>query len=87
MKRIELHKEGKTGLKGRLLKTNAFQHHTGYQINIFPFKTQPGGHVFKADFRSFQGVMGEALRLSQQKELDKPKHIESNKTELKHTIL
>lgn len=87
MKKIELCKEGKTGLKGRLLKTNAFQHHTGYQINIFPFKTQPGGHVFKTDFRSFQGVMGETIRLSQQKELDKPKLTESYKTKLKHTIL
>ncbi len=87
MKNIELLKDGKTGLKGRLLKTNAFQHHTGYQINVFPFKTQPGGHVFKSDFVSFQGIMGETIRLSQQKELDNPKHSESSKTELKHIIL
>lgn len=87
MRKIELHKEGKSGLKGRLLKTNAFQHHTGYQINVFPFKTQPGGHVFKADFVSFQGIMGEVIRLSQKKELDKPKENESYKTALKSTIL
>lgn len=87
MKTIELLMEGKVGLKGRLLKTNAFQHHTGYQINIFPFKTQPGGHVFKADFVSFQGIMGEVIRLSQNKELDKPEKGVDYKTELKHTIL
>ncbi|MES2554990.1 MAG: DNA phosphorothioation-dependent restriction protein DptG [Bacteroidota bacterium] len=87
MRKIELLKDGKTGLKGRLLKTNAFQHHTGYQINVFPFKTQPGGHVFKNDFVSFQGIMGETIRLSQQKELAKPQHIETYKTELKNTIL
>lgn len=87
MKKIELLKEGKKGLKGRLLKTNAFQHHTGYQINIFPFKTQPGGHVFKADFVSFQGIMGEVIRLTEKKELDRPKNIETYKTELKKAIL
>ncbi|OPC04837.1 DNA phosphorothioation-dependent restriction protein DptG [Elizabethkingia ursingii] len=87
MKKVELLKDGKSGLEGRLLKTNAFQHHTGYQINIFPFKTQPGGHVFKADFVSFQGVMGEVIRLSQNKELDKPKSNADYKTELKQIII
>lgn len=87
MKKIELLKEGKNGMKGRLLKTNAFQHHTGYQINIFPFKTQPGGHVFKADFVSFQGVMGEVIRHAEKKELVRPKDIKTYKAELKSTIL
>ncbi|CAD0224635.1 DNA phosphorothioation-dependent restriction protein DptG [Chryseobacterium sp. JV274] len=87
MRKIELLKAGKYGLEGRLLKANTFQHHTGYQINIFPFKTQPGGHVFKNDFLSFQGIMGEVIRLSNNTELDKFKNTANYKTELKQTIL
>jgi DNA phosphorothioation-dependent restriction protein DptG len=87
MRKIELLTEGKAGLKGRLLKTNAFQHHTGYQINVFPFKTQPGGHVFKADFQSFQGIIGEVFRLLDNKDINKPKSLESYKTVLKNSII
>jgi DNA phosphorothioation-dependent restriction protein DptG len=87
MRKIELLTEGKTGLKSRLLKTNAFQHHTGYQINVFPFKTQPGGHVFKADFQSFQGIIGEVFRLLDNKEIHKPDSLESYKTDLKNSII
>lgn len=86
MKKIELHKEGKTGLKGRFIQSNGFFHKPGQQLKVFPFKTSPGS-VFKADFLSFQGIMGETIRLSLQKELDNPKHIDSYKTELKQTIL
>lgn len=87
IRKIELLTEGKAGLKGRLLKTNAFQHHTGYQINIFPFKTQPGGHVFKADFQSFQGIIGEVFRLLDNKEISKPISLGSYKTDLKSSII
>jgi DNA phosphorothioation-dependent restriction protein DptG len=87
MRKIELLKDGNTGMKGRLVKSNGFQHHTGYHMNVFPFKTAPGGHVFKADFVSFQGILGEAIRLSQKKELDGTKDIESYKATLKSTIL
>ncbi|TYR36159.1 DNA phosphorothioation-dependent restriction protein DptG [Sphingobacterium phlebotomi] len=87
MRKIELRLEGKSGLKSRSLKQNAFQHHTGYQVNIFPFKTQPGGHIFKADFSSFQGIMGDVIRLSQKKDMHKPKDNVSYKADLKSTIL
>ena len=87
MRKIELQIDGKTGLKGRLLTKKAFEHHTGHQINIFPFKTQPGGQVFKADFVSFQGVLGEVIRLSQKKELNGLKNIENYKAALKNIIL
>ncbi len=87
MREIELLKSGKFGLEGRLLKSNAFQHHTGYKINIFPFKTQPGGHVFKSDFISFQGVMGEVVRLAHKKELDKTTETGSYKAVLKKMVL
>ncbi len=87
MRNFELLKTGTNGLEGRLLKSKAFQHHTGYQINVFPFKTQPGGYVFQADFVSFQGVMGEVLRMAVNKELDKPKDIKSYKSELKKSII
>ena len=87
MRKIELLKEGKAGLKGRLLKTNAFQHHTGYQINIFPFNTRAEVHGFKADFQSFQGVIGEVFRILTNKTLEKPDGLETYKSVLKNQII
>lgn len=87
MRKIELHKEGKSSLKERLLKTGTFKHLTGFQINLFPFKTNIDGKTFKADFISFEGIMGEVVRIAQQKELHKPKEKESYPTILKNTVI
>jgi DNA phosphorothioation-dependent restriction protein DptG len=90
MKKIELKQTGSGSLESNYLtKNGTFRNHsTGNQLKIFPFKTNPSGDVFIEDFKSFQGIVGELFRVSNNKEqLDFTSKEESYKTFLKTTII
>ena len=88
MKNIELKKSGSNSIESRHIKKNAFIHTTGNQIKIFPFKTNPSGDTFSFDFKSFQGVIGELFRFTNnKKQLDSTNPDESYKTFLKQEII
>ena len=90
MKKIELKQTGSGSLESNYLtKNGTFRNHsTGNQLKIFPFKTNPSGDVFIEDFKSFQGIVGELFRISNNKEqLDFTSKEESYKTFLKTTII
>ena len=88
MKEIELKQTGTGSLESRYIKNKSFFHSTGNQLKIFPFKTNPSGDVFTDDFKSFQGIIGELFRLSENKtQLEFDTGGESYKTFLKSTII
>lgn len=88
MKKIELNLTGPNGIKSRYIQNGSVVHKTSNQLKIFPFKTNPSGDVFIEDFKSFQGVIGELFRISENKtQLQVDTKGESYKTYLKTTII
>lgn len=88
MKEIKLIQTGLGSLESRFIKNGSFKHATGNQFKIFPFKTNPSGKDFIEDFKSFQGVVGELFRLTDNKtQLEVDTKGESFKTFLKTSII
>ena len=88
MIKIELNKDGSNSLEKRYFKNKAFSHVTGNQIRLLPFKTNPSGDTFTADFKSFQGIIGELFRILNNKSKVELNHSNSSfKIELKENIL
>ena len=84
MSHIELKKSGPNSIEARNIKKGSFSHSTGNQFKILPFKTNPDGKIFKDDFKSFQGVVGELFRIIDNKsQFENPEPKASYKTELK----
>lgn len=70
MMKVELLREGAKGLEDVYLNNNKLTHKTGNRIKLMPFRTK----FFKAcnsDLQSFQGIVGESFRLSNDKMFDK----------------
>lgn len=70
MMRVELLREGAKGLEGVYLKNGSLSHKTGNRIKLMPFRTK-FLDACTSDFQSFQGIVGECFRLSNDKAFDK----------------
>jgi DNA phosphorothioation-dependent restriction protein DptG len=89
MKKIELLRTGIDGLEERYSKSGSFAHKPGKQIKLMPFNTSTSIGT-TADFSSFQGIVGECFRISNNKIFDKSftsNKEESFKKKLKNHIL
>jgi DNA phosphorothioation-dependent restriction protein DptG len=88
MSQIELKKSGPNSIEARNIKKKSFSHNTGNQFKILPFKTNPSGDVYKEDFKSFQGIIGELFRtISHKSQIESTDSNVSYKSELKQTII
>ena len=72
MMKVELLLEGAKGLEDNYLKDGIWKrrHPTGNSIKILPFSTKFTA-ICVPDFQSFQGIIGECFRLSNNKTFDK----------------
>jgi DNA phosphorothioation-dependent restriction protein DptG len=70
MIRIDLLREGAKGLEGVYLKKGNLYHETGNRVKLMPFRTK-FLDACSSDFQSFQGIVGECFRLSNDKAFDK----------------
>lgn len=70
MMKVELLREGAEGLEEVYLKNGSLTHKTGNRIKLMPFRTK-FLDACTPDFQSFQGIVGECFRLSNDKAFDK----------------
>jgi DNA phosphorothioation-dependent restriction protein DptG len=70
MIRVELLREGAKGLEGVYLKNGNLSHKTGNRIKLMPFRTK-FLDACTSDFQTFQGIVGECFRISNDKAFDK----------------
>jgi len=71
MIKIELLKEGEKGLEDVYLTNGKFnRHQVGNKIKLMPFVTNYTDSC-NSDFKSFQGIVGECFRISENKYFDK----------------
>lgn len=88
MSQIELKKSGPNSIETRNIRKGTFKHSTGNQFKILPFKTNPSGDIYKEDFRSFQGIIGELFRrINEKSQIATTDSNVSYKTELKQSII
>lgn len=88
MSHIELRKNGPNSIESRNIRNGSFSHNTGNQFKILPFKTNPSGEIYKDDFKSFQGIVGEIFRIINNKsQFENPDAKTTYKTVLRQTIL
>ena len=70
MMKIELLRDGTKGLEDIYLKNGNLSHITGNRIKLMPFRTK-FLDACTSDFQSFQGIVGQCFRLSNDKAFDK----------------
>lgn len=70
MMKVELLREGAKGLEDVYLKNDNLSHKTGIRVKLMPFRTK-FLEACNSDFQSFQGIVGECFRLSNEKMFDK----------------
>jgi DNA phosphorothioation-dependent restriction protein DptG len=70
MIKVELLSSGADGLEKVYLTNGSFSHKTGNRIKLMPFKTK-FLDACNSDLQSFQGIVGECFRLSNNKSFDK----------------
>ena len=66
MMKVELLRDGAKGLEEVYLKDGNLSHKTGHRIKLMPFRTK-FLDACTSDFQSFQGIVGECFRLSNDK--------------------